>query len=139
MVAWGDLQIRAGCPVLYSFLYCSSYMLTFVFLTLLPLQSHCLPMMSQRPGLVSFRLKFRAFGFEPTLIDQASSCFKFSWKERQWIEQRGSHSMRSWIAPVLHHVRCLVMASFCAVADSALQALFRGVVDSACSNAREHI
>ena len=54
MVAWRDLPIRAGCPVLYSFLNCYSDMLTFVFLTLLPLQSHCLPMMSQRPGLVSF-------------------------------------------------------------------------------------
>jgi hypothetical protein len=72
------------------------------------------------------------------LIDQASSCFKFSWKEHQWIEQRGRHSMGSWIAPVLLHVRCLVMASFCGVADSAPQAPFRGVADSACGNAREH-
>ena len=80
---------------------------------------------------------FKASSFETTLIDQASSCF--SWKEHQWIEQSGRHSMQSWIAPMLLHVRFLVMASFCGVADSAPQAPFRGVVDSACGNAREHV
>ena len=34
---------------------------------------------------------------------------------------------------------CLVKVSFCEVVDSAPQASFREVVDSACGNAREHI
>ena len=34
---------------------------------------------------------------------------------------------------------CLVKVSFCEVVDSAPQASFRKVVDSACGNAREHI
>ena len=34
---------------------------------------------------------------------------------------------------------CLIKVSFCGVVDSAPQASFREVVDSACSNAREHI
>ena len=35
--------------------------------------------------------------------------------------------------------QCLIKASFCEVVDSASQASFREVVDSACGNAREHV
>ena len=44
-----------------------------------------------------------------------------------------------WVVDSARVASCLIKVSFCGVVDSAPQASFREVVDSACGNAREHI